>query len=441
MVTNDELNSKFDSLYQEQGVKKSVEEINKARQVLSEDVAQMKALLEKLAATGLESKLKAKAEASGSGNVPPQIPGHGPQRTVEDPQLTDVDREAKLEVADFNGDNDPEFTQLTQGSKSVEEYTRLFYSLATRSEFPWNEDVMISMYRQGLNPQISCGLASSRLYNMADAVQVALQMEEEDKKKVPIRHSVESLTRSERTFVDPIRNKFLHRPPRATSFRSPTPYGVIGIMRPLLATKGDKPNLEKLQRGQIFHTRVKCNDQVCSLVIDTGSCTNAVSEEAVKKLGLTVDPHPEPYHLAWITKMKLKVDKQCPVTFTIGKVKETVMRDVLPLTLCHILLARTWIWDRDVEHVGCANTYSFVDSITKYTLTCATDSCTVKLKKTSSLIRRVPPSDGILDSVPNSPESSFFQRRRIDGVAVDWFDRSCPLWKPQVKPMGMTRRI
>ncbi|KAG5548580.1 hypothetical protein RHGRI_014064 [Rhododendron griersonianum] len=185
-------------------------------------------------------------------------------------------------------------------------------------------------------------------------------------------------------------------------FTIPLPVWVSGRIRIAIRFRGSGTNLpisapnypnaipKKLQCGQIFHTRVKCNDQVCSLVIDTGSCTNAVSEEAVKKLGLIVDPHPEPYHLAWITNMKLKVDKQCPMTFTIGKVKETVMCDVLPLKLCHILLGRTWIWDRNVEHVGRANTYSFVNGITKYTLTCATDSHTIKLKKTSSLIRRVP---------------------------------------------------
>lgn len=39
-----------------------------------------------------------------------------------------------------------QFTQLAQGSISVEEYTRLLCSLATRSEFPWNKDVMISVY-------------------------------------------------------------------------------------------------------------------------------------------------------------------------------------------------------------------------------------------------------------------------------------------------------
>ena len=54
-----------------------------------------------------------------------------------------------------------QFTQLVQGSMSIEEYTAKFYSLATKSELPWNEDVMISMYRQGLNSQISCGLATS----------------------------------------------------------------------------------------------------------------------------------------------------------------------------------------------------------------------------------------------------------------------------------------
>lgn len=53
---------------------------------------------------------------------------------------------------------------------------------------------------------------------MADSVQVALQMEE---KKVHVRPSMESLTRSEITFVDPIRNKFQERPFRATSYPSP----------------------------------------------------------------------------------------------------------------------------------------------------------------------------------------------------------------------------
>ena len=67
---------------------------------------------------------------------------------------------------------------------------------------------------------------------------------------------------------------------------------VIGIIRSLLVTKGANREPQELQRGHIFYTRVKCNNQVCSLVIDSGSCTNVVSEEAVKILGLIVEPHP-----------------------------------------------------------------------------------------------------------------------------------------------------
>ena len=70
-----------------------------------------------------------------------------------------------------------------QGSYSIEEYTNKFYGLAMRSGFPWNEDVMISTYCQGLNPNISLGLAANRLYTMADAIQIACYMEEETKKK------------------------------------------------------------------------------------------------------------------------------------------------------------------------------------------------------------------------------------------------------------------
>ena len=78
-----------------------------------------------------------------------------------------------------------QFTRLTHGSKIVDEYTRLLYSLATRSEFSWHEDVLIYMlYWQGLNPQISCGLGVSRLYHMANAVQVAFKLKKRYRKRL-----------------------------------------------------------------------------------------------------------------------------------------------------------------------------------------------------------------------------------------------------------------
>ena len=41
---------------------------------------------------------------------------------------------------------------------------------------------------------------------------------------------------------------------------------------------------------------------ICRFVIDFGSCENVISENAVQKLGLKTEKHPEPYKLAWLKK-------------------------------------------------------------------------------------------------------------------------------------------
>ena len=82
--------------------------------------------------------------------------------------------------------------------------------------------------------------------------------------------------------------------------------GCLGVIRPLLITLKQKDD-PKIHRGRIFRTRVKCMEQICSLMINTESCTDVISEEAVKKLGLKVEPHSEPYDVAWITNTKLRV--------------------------------------------------------------------------------------------------------------------------------------
>jgi hypothetical protein len=45
------------------------------------------------------------------------------------------------------------------------------------------------------------------------------------------------------------------------------------------------------------------------------------------------------------------------VEFQIGPYKNTVECDVVPMTVCHLLLGRPWQYDRDVCHNGKANTY------------------------------------------------------------------------------------
>jgi len=50
-------------------------------------------------------------------------------------------------------------------------------------------------------------------------------------------------------------------------------------------------NLET-QRENIFHTRCKVLENICSLIVDSGSCCNCCSVRMVEKLNLQLVPHP-----------------------------------------------------------------------------------------------------------------------------------------------------
>jgi hypothetical protein len=54
-------------------------------------------------------------------------------------------------------------------------------------------------------------------------------------------------------------------------------------------------------------------------IIDGGSCNNLVNVEVVKKLGLTTQEHPHPYHIQWFNNNgKVKVIKTARIHFSIG---------------------------------------------------------------------------------------------------------------------------
>ncbi|XP_074305665.1 uncharacterized protein LOC141640886 [Silene latifolia] len=106
--------------------------------------------------------------------------------------------------------------------------------------------------------------------------------------------------------------------------------------------------LEADQRSMIFRSRCTVQGRVCNLIIDGGSCTNVASTIMVSKLSLPTQEHPNPYKLRWLSKgSEVKVDKQCIVPFSIGKVyKDEVLCDVVPMDARHLLLGRPWEFDR-----------------------------------------------------------------------------------------------
>eukprot|EP00253_Pinus_taeda_P018343 PITA_18343 len=125
--------------------------------------------------------------------------------------------------------------------------------------------------------------------------------------------------------------------------------------------KEAKETAEQTQRKALFRTVCKSHGKCCKLIIDSGSTDNLVAIEMVEKLGLKRLKHPTPYKVSWLQKgHQLLVDEQCEVEFHIGRYKDKVICEIMPMDVCHILLGRLWQYDRKVVHDGKTNCYKFV---------------------------------------------------------------------------------
>jgi len=117
---------------------------------------------------------------------------------------------------------------------------------------------------------------------------------------------------------------------------------------------------KQAQRFNLFHTQVKANGKLIKLIIDGGSCHNLASKEMCEKLGPTLIKHPHPYHVQWLSDCgDVKMQYMVKVSFSIHDYTDTVDCDVVPMTVCHLLLGRPWQFDRRVVHDGYENTHAF----------------------------------------------------------------------------------
>ena len=91
---------------------------------------------------------------------------------------------------------------------------------------------------------------------------------------------------------------------------------MLAIKRTLNVQRNTKAD----QREKIFHSRCTIQGKVCSLIIDSGSCSNVASTTPIKKLGLQTLVHRHRYYIQWLNQGKgLQVNSKCLVSFSIGK--------------------------------------------------------------------------------------------------------------------------
>ncbi|KAK1627602.1 hypothetical protein QYE76_001917 [Lolium multiflorum] len=107
------------------------------------------------------------------------------------------------------------------------------------------------------------------------------------------------------------------------------------------------------QRCNFFQTRAGINGKSIKVIIDGGSCHNLASTELCTKLNLPLRKHPHPYHVQWLSDNgNVKIQHTVTISFKIGAYEDTVDCDIVPMTVCHMLLGRPWQYDKKANHDG-----------------------------------------------------------------------------------------
>ena len=96
------------------------------------------------------------------------------------------------------------------------------------------------------------------------------------------------------------------------------------------------------------------------MIIDSGSNVNAISEKALKQLGLPFEKHPSPYKVSWVINSSLPIDKRCLVNIKILSYEDQVWLDDVPMDTGSIILGRPWLHDNDVRIQERTNECSFM---------------------------------------------------------------------------------
>ncbi|KAJ0885239.1 putative nucleotidyltransferase, Ribonuclease H [Helianthus annuus] len=316
---------------------------------------------------------------------------------------------------------------LKQGAKSVDDYTTEFYQLIARNDIQEPEEQLVSRYIGGLRVQIMEAVNLFDPLTIPEAHQRALAFEKQNRRVggsfTPTGGNVGSGSGAPRggpsqqkpggSNTGPTSKGASSSGPRCfncgetghrqaeckragkrhlfaesedeqyeeyennpvydeeTEYEEEVVTGDVGVnlvvRRSCYTPKADGDDWLK---HNIFHSTCTILGKVCTFVIDSGSCDNLISEEAVQKLALKTESHPKPYKLQWLKKGgEVTVSKRALVSISIGSTyKDDVVCDVVPMDACHLLLGRPWEYERNIEHNGRSNTYSFLFGGVKITL-------------------------------------------------------------------------
>uniref|UniRef100_A0A2N9FGW5 Retrotransposon gag domain-containing protein n=1 Tax=Fagus sylvatica TaxID=28930 RepID=A0A2N9FGW5_FAGSY len=261
---------------------------------------------------------------------------------------------------------------LTQESKSVEDYHKEIEVAMIRANVEEDRKATMARFLSGLNRDIANVIELQHYVEIEDMVHMTMKLKHRERPN-HLREKMRELATNPRRMMITHDNEEVMTESEEDSDGVPelvdasdndgVVYPVISeslVTRRALNTH-IKVDDAKQQRENIFHTRCHVNNKVCSMIIDRESYTNVASTTLVEKLNLPTLKHSKPYKLQWLNDCgEVRVDGQVLVTFSIGKYMNEVLCDVVPMHAGHILLGRPWQYDRRVTHDRFKNIYSFV---------------------------------------------------------------------------------
>ncbi|KAK1601255.1 hypothetical protein QYE76_017583 [Lolium multiflorum] len=272
--------------------------------------------------------------------------------------------------------------KLKQGTKTVEEFFKEMELTMMRANIQESEDQTIARFFNGLNYPIKRVVEFQQYSNMVELVHQASKAERQVNEDIKYSKSKQYFASKLATTTPTTSVK-----PTASSTPSKQPSIQSRMKQTVSSTASSKAstgpsNVTCFKCGTQGHKSFECKNTKVMITMENGDietlsegeyealvqaavaneedCHNLASTELCEKLNLTLRKHPHPYHVQWLSdKGNVKIQHTVTVNFKIGPYEDTVECDVVPMTVCHMLLGRPWQFDKKAIHDGYSNAYTF----------------------------------------------------------------------------------
>eukprot|EP00253_Pinus_taeda_P021342 PITA_21342 len=237
---------------------------------------------------------------------------------------------------------------------TMKEYIEEFYKVSIRAGEAQDTDEKVARYLNGLRMDIQDEISLPSPKTVEEAYQIALKAEE----KIMRKQSAKGRGGDARG-----RGSFSRGRGREIRCYRCNKLGHKAFQCPENAETNKRNDIVAQAEGEETTTTVTKEENTPErgeslMIIDSGSTDNLVSTKVVEKLKLKTIKHPTPYKVSWLQKgHQLLVNEQCEMEFQVGKYKDKIVCDVMPMDVCHILLGRPWQYERRGMHDGKRNTY------------------------------------------------------------------------------------